>query len=492
MSERTHAPRSGGRAADQQRQAGGRRDQGTGRDADTRSSAGRGARHFTDEVRTTEGADTRRSGIARDARAASTRRRDGEEVRGGGRDTATPRGRTRNSEEIRTRRDTEGARARRDSEEIRVREGGELRARRDAVGARRDSEEIRVREGGELRARRDTSELRARDTDGARKRRDTEDVRARRDGGEGRVRRDTGELRARRDSDGAPKRRDTEGVRARRGAEAGDLRGRRGAEVEDVRGRRGGEVEDVRGRRDVESERVRRITEDVRARRDADLDDKVKPIAAKLEKGSAKATRGGQGGDRRLSGLPGAEAPVAGTAALQLEVAPDGGGRAEAGAGPRLSVAPAPVRRGPRAPFAAGVVGLVIVGVLGILLINTKTNENSFKIADLEKQNTALDNQRQDLDNQLIQVSSVGNLDAAARRLGLVKADNIAVLRLPDGKQIGVPMPAEGKKSVTEQPAKTDTTTGGTANGQATNGQTTNGQTTNGQAGSGQAAGNGQ
>ncbi|XVU27392.1 hypothetical protein ACQPZJ_10240 [Actinoplanes sp. CA-054009] len=423
MSERTHAPRSGGRAADQQRQAGGRRDQGTSRDADARSSAGRGARHFTDEVRNTTEGDTRRSGIAR--------RRENEEVRGGGRDTT--RGRAR---------DTEGARPRRDSEEVRVRGAGELRAR---------------------------------DVDGARKRRDTEGVRARRDGDEGRARRDTGELRARRDSDGAAKRRDTEGVRARRGAEA-----------EDGRGRREVGAEDVRGRRDVESERVRRITEDVRARRDADLDDKVKPIAAKLEKGSAKASRG----DRRLSGLPGAEAPVAGTAALQLEVAPDGGGRAEAGAGPRLSVAPAPVRRGPRAPFAAGVIGLVIVGVLGILLINTKTNENSFKIADLEKQNTALDNQRQDLDNQLIQVSSVGNLDAAARRLGLVKADNIAVLRLPDGKQIGVPMPAEGKKSVTEQPAKTDTT-GQTANGQTANGQTANGQTANGQAGNGQAA-NGQ
>ncbi|MDY7086650.1 MAG: hypothetical protein SYR96_16250, partial [Actinomycetota bacterium] len=154
------------------------------------------------------------------------------------------------------------------------------------------------------------------------------------------------------------------------------------------------------------------------------------------------------------------EAPVDGAAALQIEVTaePLRVTGDEPGA-PRLRVAPPPpIHGGPRAPFVAGVIGVVIVGVLGILLINTKTNENSFRIADLQNQNTALENQRQDLDNQLVEASSIGNLDAAARRLGLVRADiqDVAQLRLPDGKIIRVPKPVRGAPSITQPDAVTD------------------------------------
>jgi hypothetical protein len=122
----------------------------------------------------------------------------------------------------------------------------------------------------------------------------------------------------------------------------------------------------------------------------------------------------------------------------------------------RLRVAPPLPVSAPRAPFVASVIGVVIVGVLGILMINTKTNENSFKVADLQKQGAALDSQQQDLDNQLVAVSSIGNLDAAARRLGLVKADNPALFTLPDGKIIGVLTPANGRPAVTAQDAASD------------------------------------
>ncbi|WP_433302656.1 hypothetical protein ACQP2F_09760 [Actinoplanes sp. CA-030573] len=125
---------------------------------------------------------------------------------------------------------------------------------------------------------------------------------------------------------------------------------------------------------------------------------------------------------------------------------------------PRLRVAPPAPISAPRAPFVASVIGVVIVGVLGILLINTKTNENSFRIADLQKQDTQLDTQQQDLDNQLVEVSSIGNLDAAARRLGLVKADNPALFTLPDGKIIGVLTPVNGKPAVTAGDAATGKT----------------------------------
>jgi hypothetical protein len=164
---------------------------------------------------------------------------------------------------------------------------------------------------------------------------------------------------------------------------------------------------------------------------------------------------------RRRSSSNGSDArgarryPTQGTAALKVDTAVAEPLRV-AGAGPatpRLRVAPPAPISAPRAPFIAVVIALVIAGVLGILLINTKTNENSFEISRLQDQQAALDTRQQQLENQLATYDSVGNLDAAAKRLGLVKADAPAYLRLPDGKVIGVPKPGTGQPAVTAQDA---------------------------------------
>jgi len=182
----------------------------------------------------------------------------------------------------------------------------------------------------------------------------------------------------------------------------------------------------------------------IKTRREEAADER----AARGRKAGAKA-----GVKAGAAKRPVTDAPVDGTAALRVEEVRAEPVRVtgEVAAQPRLRVAPPAPISAPRAPFVASVIGVVVVGVLGILLINTKTNENSFRIADLQKQGSALDNQQQDLENQLVAASSIGNLDAAARRLGLVKADNPALLRLPDGKIIGVPKPADGRPAVTAQ-----------------------------------------
>jgi hypothetical protein len=110
-------------------------------------------------------------------------------------------------------------------------------------------------------------------------------------------------------------------------------------------------------------------------------------------------------------------------------------------------------------------IGLVVAGVLGILLINTKTNENAFEIDTLRDQQAVLDNQQQELDKQLAVYNSAGNLHAAAKRQGLVKADDPAYIRLPDGRVIGVPKPATGRPAVT---AQDDEGTAATPQGAAT------------------------
>ena len=117
---------------------------------------------------------------------------------------------------------------------------------------------------------------------------------------------------------------------------------------------------------------------------------------------------------------------------------------------PRLRVAPpAPVTT-PRAPFVALVLVLVITGVLGILVLNTKINENAFRLNDLQQHQSALDEREQQLTLDLAEQESPGNLAAAARRLGLVRGQP-AYLRLPDGQVLGVPQPASGEPSASGQ-----------------------------------------
>jgi len=89
--------------------------------------------------------------------------------------------------------------------------------------------------------------------------------------------------------------------------------------------------------------------------------------------------------------------------------------------------------------------------VLGILVLNTKINENAFRLHDLQQRQTALDVQEEQLQQELAELESPGSLAAAARRLGLVPAGTPAFIRLPDGRVLGVPQPASGQPSITSQ-----------------------------------------
>ena len=115
---------------------------------------------------------------------------------------------------------------------------------------------------------------------------------------------------------------------------------------------------------------------------------------------------------------------------------------------PWLKVAPPMPVSVPRAPFILLLLFVVVGGVLGILLVNTKINENAFQLKDLQRQQAALDRQEQDLHKKIADYESPNNLAAAARRLGLVPAGSPAFIRLPDGRVIGVPPPAGGEPSV--------------------------------------------
>jgi hypothetical protein len=123
---------------------------------------------------------------------------------------------------------------------------------------------------------------------------------------------------------------------------------------------------------------------------------------------------------------------------------------------PRLRVAPLPPSPGPRVPFAALVLVLVVGGMLGILVVNSKVNENAFRLNDLRKEQAALDVQEQQLEQRIAAAEVPGNLAAAARKLGLVESGPLAFIRLQDGRVLGVPQPAVGAPSVASRQGAED------------------------------------
>jgi len=96
----------------------------------------------------------------------------------------------------------------------------------------------------------------------------------------------------------------------------------------------------------------------------------------------------------------------------------------------------------PKARFLLLMAGLVVAGVVGVLVLHTKINEGAFHLSDLRANQASLDQQEQQLEQQLADLSSPGNLRAAATRLGLVPAGDPAYIYLPDGRIVGVPQPA--------------------------------------------------
>ncbi|KAB1906048.1 hypothetical protein AB0F95_29280 [Micromonospora tulbaghiae] len=162
-----------------------------------------------------------------------------------------------------------------------------------------------------------------------------------------------------------------------------------------------------------------------------------------------RTTRDTTATDRREAtrGRGAREFPTQGTAALR----PAERTRVTGAPAPRLRVAPPAPIRVPRAPFVALILVLVVGGVLGILAVNTKINENAFKLEKLQQQQAKLDVDEQELKKEIAEQKAPGNLTANARRLGLVESEDPAYIRLPDGQTIGVPHPAQGAPSVTSQ-----------------------------------------
>ena len=94
-----------------------------------------------------------------------------------------------------------------------------------------------------------------------------------------------------------------------------------------------------------------------------------------------------------------------------------------------------------KAPFVAVVVGILALGLLALLLLNTVLAQDAFRLHALQVQSRLLADQEQGLHREVEQLLSPQSLAARAAALGMVPGGTPAFLRLSDGKILGAAMP---------------------------------------------------
>ena len=105
-------------------------------------------------------------------------------------------------------------------------------------------------------------------------------------------------------------------------------------------------------------------------------------------------------------------------------------------------VSPLRVEKASRGVFAVVVLGLLSLGMVGMLLINTQLAQGAFTIADLQAQQRVLAEQEAMLSEQVAAAAAPEALESAARGLGMVPSERPVFLTVPDGKVLGKPKPA--------------------------------------------------
>jgi hypothetical protein len=128
-----------------------------------------------------------------------------------------------------------------------------------------------------------------------------------------------------------------------------------------------------------------------------------------------------------------------------------------------LAALPTLGRTAARGPFVILLAVVLGLGLLMLLGLNTTLAQGSFEAYDLRRETVALAEQEQELLQQVAAAESPESLEAAARRLGMVPAENPVFLRLSDGKVLGVPVaakappaPAPPKKATPASSAATE------------------------------------
>jgi len=104
--------------------------------------------------------------------------------------------------------------------------------------------------------------------------------------------------------------------------------------------------------------------------------------------------------------------------------------------------------RARRAPFVVVVLTLVGMGLVGLILVSTVLQAQSFEIARLNQQVETLETRQQALSRQVDRLQAPSYLAYRALQLGMVPNANPVFLRLDDGKVVGKAKPATSRTNL--------------------------------------------
>lgn len=105
-----------------------------------------------------------------------------------------------------------------------------------------------------------------------------------------------------------------------------------------------------------------------------------------------------------------------------------------------LSVVPRGTAKASSGAFALFVGAVLVLGLLGLLALNTLLAQGAFATSDLTRQQSVLADQREALQQEVAVLESSEQLAAAAKQLGMVGTKNPVFLDPGTGKIMGVPL----------------------------------------------------
>lgn len=109
-----------------------------------------------------------------------------------------------------------------------------------------------------------------------------------------------------------------------------------------------------------------------------------------------------------------------------------------------------PVRsRARKAPFVVVVLTLLSAGLVGLIVMSTVLQAQSFEAASLNRTAAALETRQQGLTREVEQLRSPSNVARRALIYGMVPNATPAFLRLSDGKVLGTPEAAVRGNNIT-------------------------------------------
>jgi hypothetical protein len=128
---------------------------------------------------------------------------------------------------------------------------------------------------------------------------------------------------------------------------------------------------------------------------------------------------------------------------------------------PVLSLVPTPTRAR-RAPFVVLILGILLLGLIGLLLLNTASAQDAFRLHRLQIAAANVNDERQALSERVNQLTGPAGLAVEAQKLGMVPVEAPAFWKpgdpLPPGARVLdgiVVVPAAGPPPAAPAPAAT-------------------------------------